>query len=89
MTYLILADPKKTMAQHQTTLRHYAKRVVLQGEILSPQEEHARMQQMREYMAIGHSFGLTPKEFVAVLYRGLFVSRRGCGCPNCRARALV
>ena len=40
MTDLILADPKKTMAQHQAALRHYAKRVVLQGEILSPQEEN-------------------------------------------------
>lgn len=89
MTDLILADPKKTMAQHQAALRHYAKRIVLQGEILSPQEENEGMQRMREYLAMGHSFDLTPKELVAVLYRGFFTIKRGCGCPGCRARALI
>lgn len=89
MTNLTLADPWKTMAQHQASLRHYAKRVLLRGKILPLQEDNEKIQRMREYLAIGCSFGLAPKELVAVLYRGLFVSRPRRGCPGCRVRSLV
>ncbi len=89
MNSLILAYPKKTMARDQAVLRNYARLVTLQRESLPPKEEQERTHRMGEYLAMGRSFALTHKESIIALYRGLFMIKLGCGCPECRARALA
>ena len=86
MTGLILVDSKVLMAEHQAVLREYARRVMVLGESLGVDEEHDKGRRMRELAAIGSSLRLTEKEIVALVYRGLFVSKRGCNCPTCRGR---
>lgn len=81
-----LMDPRDMMADHVSTLREYAGRVVVHRASLTSEEEADRAGRMREYRAIGSSFGLTDREMVGQIYRGLFRSKRGCDCPSCKAR---
>ena len=87
MNSLIGVNPKELMSQHQAALRAYAKRVMVQGDGLTPAEDDDRARRMQEYMAIGRSLNVTHKEMVAVIFRGMFAVKRGCGCPTCRERA--
>ena len=89
MNSLISVNPQELMSQHQTALRAYAKRVMVRGDDLTPAEDDDRARRMQEYLAVGSSLNLTRKEMVAVIFRGMFAVKRGCGCPTCRERATV
>lgn len=71
MTSLILVDPKDLMAQHPAALRDYARRVMVHGENLSPEEEGDKDRRMEEFLTAGRSFRLTDREMVSLIYRGL------------------
>ena len=81
-----LVDPEEQIAQHLPVLREYAGRALLRGERIPPYQMSDLGQRMREVLAIGQAFKLTEREIVSLVYKGLFVSQRGCGCPSCRAR---
>ncbi len=86
MTTVELKDPKKTVAEHLEMLRHYAQKVLLQGETLTEEETADRTRRMTEYQAIGNSFKLTNREMAVVLYKGILTGKRACGCPTCRQK---
>ena len=86
MTTQLSANPKQIMANHLAALQHYARRVVVQGEILAPPDEDDITARMREYLTIGISLKCTEKELVRLVYKGLFEAKRGCDCPGCLAR---
>ena len=85
-TTFISATPKELVSQHQATLRTYLGRALVQGDTLTPGELDDLQQRMSEFRAIGNSFGLTEREIVSLLFRGLLVEKQGCGCHRCRAR---
>ena len=60
----LAADPKQLMAEHLSTLRQYAKRLLVQDDPLSSAEDADRASRMREYLAVGASFQLTEHEMV-------------------------
>ena len=82
-----LGDDKKRaiMSSHLAALRLYAKRVLLEEDFLSPDEEGDKELRFREFSAIGNSFEMTDKDVAALLYKGLFKSDEDCPCPKCRA----
>ena len=71
MTNLMLVDKKRLMARHPAALREYARRVIVHGEYLAPDEEGDKDRRMEEFLATGRSFRLTDREMVAIIYRGL------------------
>ena len=86
MSSLTLANPKELIVGHLQVLRLYASQVMLQGGSLTSDEEDDKAERMRELAGICSSFGLTGKETVGLVFRNLFVTKRGCGCPSCRER---
>ena len=42
-----------------------------------------RQVRMREFLAIGKSYGLTDKQLVAHLFKGLFKNTQVCECAEC------
>ncbi len=72
MTAAASTDATQLMAQHLSTLRTYATRVVLNGESLAAHEEEDRSSRMRESLGIAGSYRCTEREMVGLLYRGLF-----------------
>ena len=57
---------------HLAILKEYAKRVIVSGNPLTPEEEQDRVDRIQEFLNIGLSFDLTEKEMVTILYRELF-----------------
>ena len=88
MASLVLADPKELFTEHLSSLRAYARKVMLREEELTVTEEYGKSDRMREFLAIGETFKLTEKELVASIYKGLFAVKRGCDCPICRTRQI-
>ena len=86
MDTLTSKDARELMYQHLGVLREYAKRVVDQHDMLSPEEYDDKETRFREYAAIGDSFKLTEREMVRLLFKGLFPASPNCDCPTCRAR---
>lgn len=84
MTNLALVNSKVVFHRHLETLRGYARDVLLNGAPLSPRVEEERLERLGEIWAMGFSFNLTEKELVALIYKDLFVVKRGCDCPSCR-----
>ena len=59
---------KKTiMRNHDVALRRYLSRVVNEGHQLTPEENMDREVRMREFMAIGESFGFDEKQLTLAL----------------------
>lgn len=81
-----LADPTQAMAEHQRRLKTYAGRVIVRRESLPPEEEIDREARVGEFLALGMTFGCTPKELVTLLYAGVLQKKRGCDCGSCRFR---
>ena len=86
MGELAATDPRELIAQHAEDLREYARRVLVLGERLSPQEEEDRAAKLKELLAIGSTFRLTERELVGLVFRGVFRRPKGCDCPTCRTR---
>ena len=85
MASLAVRDPNQLMAQHQEALRKYTRRALKNGETLAYYEREDKALRLREFLAIGNTFGLSNKEMVVHLYRGLFDFKQGCDCPGCQA----
>ncbi|MEK7806946.1 MAG: hypothetical protein AAB528_04340 [Chloroflexota bacterium] len=86
MSATVLADPTQAMTEHRRHLKAYASRVIIRGEPLRPEEEIDRELRLREFLALGESFGCTQKELVKLLYAGVLQRKRGCDCDSCRLR---
>ena len=87
MTSLIAVGSTHLMSQHLTAIQSYARRVILQGDVLTSEEEEDRGRLVQEFLAVGSSFRLTGKEMVALIYQEMLARKRGCGCPSCRVPA--
>ena len=79
-------EPKVLFQRHLETLRECAQTIFKHSKVLSPREDDDRAEKVREYWALGASFGLTEKEIVELVYKGLFIVEPGCDCPTCRER---
>ena len=87
MVSLIAVGSTELMSQHLAAIQGYARRVILQGDVLTSDEEEDRGRLMQEFLAVGSSFKLTGKEMVALIYQEILARKRGCGCPSCRVPA--
>ena len=77
-------DVKKTiLSQHLSALRSYLRKAFVDRDDLSRDENMDRQVRMREFLAIGKSFGLTDKQLVAHLFKGLFKNTQVCECAEC------
>jgi hypothetical protein len=57
---------------HLAILKEYAKRVIVSGNPLTPEEEQDRADRIQEFLNIGLPFDLTEKDMVTILYHELF-----------------
>ena len=87
MTTLSVSDSRETVAEHLSTLREYAQRVLEKGEVLTESEEADKAHRMREMLSIGTSFKLTENEMVGLVLKDVHTRKPRCGCPICRERA--
>ena len=70
---------KKTiMRNHTIVLKGYMTSVLEEGRQLSPEEELDRDVRMREFMAIGESFGFDEKQLTLALMVEPIVVKDGC-----------
>ncbi len=70
---------KKTiMGNHITALKGYMNIAVKEGRQLTPEEDMDREVRMREFMAIGKSFGFDEKQLTIVLMVEPIVVKDGC-----------
>ena len=86
MSNSMLADPKMAMTHQIDVIRDYARRMVMQGETLEPDEAADQMACMREFLTIGGNYGLTEKEMVGLVLGQNSQKRPACGCHSCNAR---
>ena len=69
---LVLAAPRERFVNHLGTLRQYASRVLVQGELLTPWEDADREARLDDFFAVGISFDCTYRELAkAILKSGL------------------
>lgn len=74
-------------------LQHLAYKVVVKGEVLTPEENNQRVQALTGLWALGSSCSLTARDMVAIVYKWLpkvveQAEQLGrCGCPSCEAKA--
>lgn len=77
-------DVKKTiLSHHLTALRSYLRKAFVHRHELNRDEDLDRQVRMREFLAIGKSFGLTEKRLVAHLFKDLFKNTKKCDCAEC------
>ncbi len=86
MTNVVTIDLRESIAQDRLVLREYARRSVVHGEELAPNEAADQTRRMEAFLAVGGSFNLTYKEMVHQIYDGLDSEKRECGCHSCRSR---
>ena len=67
-----MIQPTGQMARHQSALRAYAKRVLLEDEDLAWGETQDKDVRMREFFAVADAYQYTEKEMVKLLYNGFF-----------------
>jgi hypothetical protein len=68
MVSLVAADKKEWLTRDCADLRNYAERVVVDEEELTPYEAEDQARLMKEFMALGDSFKLTPRDMVRLIY---------------------
>lgn len=85
MTTAITVDPIISMAQDQSTLKAYAKRVLAKGEALSPEEEADRIYLIGEFMSLGAAFKCTEQELVTLVLKECFEAPPSCDCFRCNS----
>ena len=79
-------DLNDTFAEHLEALRGYAKRVLIRGDALTDAEQLDERTRISRLVTIGHTFRLTDKEMVELIFKGILRGAKRCGCPTCRAR---
>ena len=62
-----------TFEDYLQSLRVYANRVLLRGESLTRAEELDKKARMDLLFAIGHGFGLTENEMLALVFKGILL----------------
>ena len=86
MSNSMLADPKIAMTHQIDVIRDYARRMVMQGENLEPDEAADQMACMRDFLTIGGDYGLPQKEMVGLVLSQTSQKSPECGCHSCNAR---
>ena len=81
--------PKDIIAGHLPVLRFYAKKILLDGEKLSSQEDTDRVARLQEFVAVGLAYRCTYKDLVMLLYVDVFQAKRGCDCYSCKRRRML
>ena len=89
MSSSTLADPKIELIHQIDSLRGYAERVVMEGEILGPDDAADHKASMQEFLATGAAYGLTQKEMVGLVLDQTSQKRPECGCHSCNARKQI
>ena len=84
MTILESVHAKEVIANNVRLLRKYATRSVLQGCALKPEEEHQHMRAMAELREKFGGFGVTEKELIQLVLKGLISQDEPCGCDGCQ-----
>ena len=79
-------DLNDTFAEHLEALRGYAKKVLGRGDALTAAEQIDERARISQLVLIGHTFRLTDKDMVAMIFKGILQEPRRCGCPTCRSR---
>ena len=69
MAFPTSTDSIELFFQHLATLKEYAERVLIGGEIIDEREDADKLYRMQELFDIGGSFDLTEKDMVTILYR--------------------
>ncbi len=70
MRSAVSAHPKEQMADLLATLRSYAKRVLVQGELLTLSEAQDKSSRMNQFLQMGAYYKCTEKEMVGLVYEG-------------------
>ncbi len=84
MTILESVHAKEVIANNVRLLREYATRSVLQGCALKPEEEHQHMRAMAELREKVGGFGVTEKEVIQLVLKGLDSQDEPCRCDGCQ-----
>ncbi len=72
MSLATLANPTQIIAQHLSTLREYAGRVLVQGETLTLDEVEDKARRVVEFVALVTCYKCIATEQVSILYKGHF-----------------
>ncbi|TSC56600.1 MAG: hypothetical protein Greene071421_94 [Parcubacteria group bacterium Greene0714_21] len=87
---LTVADPKAVMREDLEVLQGYAFQMISRSidlDGLSPRGREDLLKRMKEFFAIGISFGLTEKELTCLILKNYRDEKRiGCGCATCEAK---
>ena len=67
MKSAVSAHPKEQMADLLATLRSYAKRVLLQGDLLTLSEAQDKSSRMNQFLQMGTDYKCTDKEMVGLV----------------------
>ena len=70
MSSAVSAHPKEQMADLLATLRSYAKRVFVQGDLLTSSEAQDKSLRMNQFLEMGADYRCTEKEMVSLVYEG-------------------
>ena len=84
MTILQSVHAKEVIANNVRLLRKYATRSVLQGCALKPEEEHHHLKAMAELREKVGGFGVTEKELIHLVLKGLDSQDEPCSCDGCQ-----
>ena len=84
MTILESVHVKEVIASNVRLLREYATRSVLQGCALNPEEEHRHIMALVELREKAGEFGVTEKEVIQLVLKGLDSQDEPCGCDGCQ-----
>ena len=71
MKSAVSAHPKEQMADLLATLRSYAKRVLLQGDLLTLSEAQGKSSRMNQFLQMGADYKCTDKEMVGLVCQRL------------------
>ena len=71
MKCAVSAHPKEQMAELLATLRIYAKRVLVQGDLLALSESQDKSVRMNQFLQMGADYKCTEKELVGLVYQGV------------------
>ena len=72
------------ISEQLQVLRNYARRVIVDSEILSTGEEAHRDAVFEKITELGGSFRMTEREIVSLVLRGVFLNAPPCWCSRCR-----
>ncbi len=86
MTHQVSKNLSDVFAECLKALRRDARRVLVQGKPLTAAELAGKRDRMKLFKEIGHSFRLTEREMVSLIFAGVLHGPRRCGCPTCRVR---